>query len=76
MTIAKKVILFMDIRNSSKLWSIYDNKILKCIKKLHKIIENKLKKIPNAFIFKIVGDSFMIVFNNVLDSIKFIKTEE
>ena len=71
MNVAKKVILFMDIRNSSKLWSTYDNKILKCIKKLHKIIENKLKKIPNAFIFKIVGDSFMIVFNNVLDSIKF-----
>tara|TARA_B100000963_G_C22463558_1_gene596826 strand:+ start:194 stop:886 length:693 start_codon:yes stop_codon:yes gene_type:complete len=71
MTIAKKVILFMDIRNSSKLWSVYDNKILKCIKKIHKIIENKLKKIPHAFIFKIVGDSFMIVFKNVLDSIKF-----
>lgn len=71
MNTAKKTILFIDIVNSSKLWSKYDNKIIKCINKLHKIIEQKLKKISNAYIFKIVGDSFMIVFDNVLDSIKF-----
>lgn len=51
MTKTKKTILFMDIVDSTKLWSIYDNKIIKCIKKLHKIIELKLKKYTKCLHF-------------------------
>ena len=64
MTVTNKTILFMDIRNSTKLWDKYNTKVVDCIKKLHNIILRKLKQYYNAFIFKIVGDSFMIVFNN------------
>lgn len=56
------------------MWTVLNygvHMIIKCIKKLHKIIELKLKNIQNAFIFKIVGDSFMIVFDKFLDSIIF-----
>ena len=71
MTVTNKTILFMDIRNSTKLWDKYNTKVVDCIRKLHNIIRRKLKQYNNAFIFKIVGDSFMIVFNNIIHGVKF-----
>jgi len=71
MTVTNKTILFMDIRNSTKLWDKYNTKVVDCIRKLHNIILRKLKQYNNAFIFKIVGDSFMIVFNNIIHCVKF-----
>ena len=71
MTVTNKTILFMDIRNSTKLWDKYNTKVVDSIRELHNIILRKLKQYNNAFIFKIVGDSFMIVFNNIIHGVKF-----
>lgn len=71
MNIKNKVILFNDIKGSSKLWKDYDDKIMhniiiKCIN-----IVKKITKKYNGTIIKFIGDSFNIAFNDIEDAINF-----
>lgn len=65
-----KVILFNDIVGSTKLWAKYGNKMYSEIIRIQSIV-NHLLKSYNSFIIKIIGDSFMIAFEDILDSIDF-----
>jgi len=65
-----KVILFNDIVGSTKLWAKYGNKMYNEINRIQSIVNNLLKSY-NSFIIKIIGDSFMIAFEDILDSIDF-----
>jgi hypothetical protein len=65
-----KVILFNDIINSVKLWSKYNNLMFKEISRITRIVNHLLKNY-NSVLVKMIGDSFMIVFDDILDSIDF-----
>jgi hypothetical protein len=72
MKIVNKTILFNDIKGSSKLWEEYGSKMFKTVKKLYNIMNKNIKEYKNkAKIIKMLGDSFMIVFNNIKDAIDF-----
>ena len=61
--------LFTDIVNSSEKWAKHENKMLEILKEHEKrmfIIGEK----NSGVIIKTIGDSFMISFNNLKDSIK------
>jgi methionine synthase II (cobalamin-independent) len=64
-----KVILFNDIKGSSRLWKEFEDSIMHdMIKKIINIFK-KLSKKYNGTIIKFVGDSFNIAFNNIKDAI-------
>jgi hypothetical protein len=65
-----KVILFNDIVDSTKLWANNGNKMYRELNRIKSIVNVLLKKC-NGFIIKMIGDSFMIAFDDLLDSIKF-----
>ena len=72
----EKVILFNDIVGSTKLWGKYGNRMFAEINRITQIV-NVLLKSYNSFIIKTIGDSFMIAFNDIIDSIDFaIKLEK
>jgi hypothetical protein len=66
----EKVILLNDIINSTKKWNKYGNKMYYEIERIVKIVNNLLKS-HNGFIIKMIGDSFMMAFDNLIDSIDF-----
>ena len=66
-----KVILFNDIKGSSRLWQKIDNSIMYNIIKKIINISKKLSKKYNGTIIKFIGDSFNIAFDNINDAIKF-----
>ena len=66
----EKVILFNDIIGSTKQWNKYGNRMLKEIERVTTIVNNLLKK-TNGVLIKMVGDSYMIAFDELLDSIVF-----
>lgn len=71
MNIKNKVILFNDIKGSSKLWKDYDDKIMhNIILRSIKIVKRFTKKY-NGTIIKFIGDSFNIAFNDIEDAINF-----
>jgi len=66
----EKVLLFNDIKSSSKLWKKHKNNMFKSIEKLIKLMQKETKKY-NGIIIKMMGDSFMISFNKIKDAINF-----
>jgi hypothetical protein len=66
-----KVILFNDIVNSTKLWAKYGNKMYREISRTQSNV-NQLLKSYNGFLIKTIGDSFMIAFEDIIDSIEFV----
>lgn len=70
MKIVDKVLLFNDIKGSSKLWKKYGKNMYNSVQKLIKLM-NKDTKDYNAYIVKMLGDSFMIAFDNIEDAVKF-----
>ena len=71
MTIVEKVILFNDIKGSSNLWKKYGKNMYNAIQKLIKLMNKDIKDYNNAYIVKILGDSFMIVFDDIEHAVKF-----
>lgn len=70
-TISEKIILFNDIVGSTKLWKKYNSKMFNELNRVMILIHELLKKYKNSFIVKMMGDSFMIVFDSIVDSIDF-----
>lgn len=66
-----KVILFNDIKGSSRLWQKFDNSIMYNIIKKIINISKKLSNKYNGTIIKFIGDSFNIAFDNINNGIKF-----
>ena len=65
-----KVLLFNDIKGSSRLWKLYDNKMYSTLKSCIKLTKSILYKY-NGVIVKFVGDSFNISFDTLKDAILF-----
>lgn len=71
MKIVDKVLLFNDIKGSSKLWKKYGKNMYNSVQKLIKLMNKDIKDYNNAYIVKMLGDSFMIAFDNIEDAVKF-----
>lgn len=65
-----KTILFTDIKGSSDLWKTSEEEMFEKLIEHEKQIEKYSDKF-NGEILKSIGDSFMISFENLLDSLKF-----
>lgn len=65
-----KVLLFNDVKGSSKLWKYYDKYMYDAIKKYIEISKNLINKY-NGVIIKFVGDSFYMSFDTLKEAILF-----
>ena len=65
-----KVILLNDIKLSSNFWRKNSQNMFELINRLIKLTQSRAKK-HNGFIVKMMGDSFMISFDDVNDAISF-----
>lgn len=68
--IVKKVLLFNDIKGSSKLWRNYPSKMFSQLEQMFKVTK-KLLKTHKGMIVKFLGDSFMISFDSLEPAIRF-----
>ncbi len=66
----KGVIVFTDVKSSSKLWGTYPDEMLAALKKHEAIIVKYINK-TDGFLVKTIGDAFMIKFGNLMNAIKF-----
>jgi hypothetical protein len=71
MTKVTRTLLFNDVVGSSRLWRLYPKKMFNAIQKLIKDFSNDLKQFEDAKLVKMMGDAFMISFNNPIDAVKF-----
>lgn len=65
-----KVLLFNDIKSSSKLWKLYNDDMYLALKTCIKLTKSLLSKYNGVFI-KLVGDSFNVSFNTIKEAIQF-----
>jgi hypothetical protein len=69
----KKAVLFIDIVSSSSMWSANGQKMRVSLKKFDVMVKTILRKYPNAFIVKTIGDAYMICFDEWTQSYEFAK---
>lgn len=63
------VIMFTDIKTSSKLWNTFPNKMFDALKIHDQLIQGMIEN-HNGMVIKAIGDSFMAFFPNLKDSVQ------